>query len=239
MSFLNTEMPTLQTERLVIRRFCPDDLPEFHRVLTGDPDWWERCTLEEAAESLAFRIRQTSYNNPPLGYRAVVLRESQCLIGTVGYESYFLGREERALFDESVYVQDSSHRSLEFGVGYFIAAEYRLRGFGSEAVRALIEYAFETIGVQRIWAETWHENSASIRLMENVGMRVGRNPDPEAWPGVYGVAELLTQPNCRCKGSRCEAAGTELRDIVSAFLATTSATVKEWMAKSISHGLPE
>ena len=66
---------------------------------------------------------------------------------------------------------------------------FALCGFGSEAVRALIDHAFETIGVQRIWAETWHENTSSIQVMKNVGMRVGRNPDPEAWPGVFGVIE--------------------------------------------------
>ena len=189
MAFFDTEIPSLCTERLLIRRYSMEDLPAFHRVLMGDPDWWDSGSIEEARESLAFRIRQTNYNNPPLGYRAVVLPESQLLIGTVGYECYFLGREERALFDESVYSRDSVYRSLEFGVGYFIAAEHRSCGYGTEAVRALIDFAFESIGVQRIWAETWHENRASIALMKKVGMRVGRNPDPEAWPGVFGVVE--------------------------------------------------
>jgi len=189
MAFFDTEMPSLCTERLLIRRFSMEDLPAFHRVLMGDPDRWDEGSIEEARESLTFRIRQTRYNNPPLGYRAVVLPESQLMIGTVGYECYFLGPEERALFDESVYTQDSENRSLEFGVGYFMAAEHRSRGYGTEVVRALIDFAFDTIGVERIWAETWHENRASIELMKKVGMRVGRNPDPEAWPGVFGVVE--------------------------------------------------
>jgi len=189
MAFYDAEMPTLHTERLLIRRFSEDDLSAFHDVLCGDPDWWDRGAIEDARESLAFRIRQTRYNNPPLGYRAVVLQESQLLIGAVGYECYFLGREERCLFDESAYTQDSAHRSLEFGVGYFIASEHRRCGFGAEAVRALIDFAFESISVQRIWAETWHENGPSIELMKRVGMRVGRNPDLEAWPGVFGVIE--------------------------------------------------
>ncbi|MBT4500443.1 MAG: GNAT family N-acetyltransferase [Gemmatimonadetes bacterium] len=189
MAFYDAKMPTLYTEHLLIRRFSEEDLCAFHGTLTGDPDWWDRGTIEDARESLTFRIRQTRYNNPPLGYRAVVLQESQILIGTVGYDCYFLGREERCLFDESAYAQDSAHRTLEFGVGYFIAAEHRSRGFGAEAVRALIDFAFESIGVQRLWAETWHENRSSIELMKRVGMRVGRNPDPEAWPGVFGVIE--------------------------------------------------
>ncbi len=94
--FLDEEMLDLRTERLVIRRFTMEDLEDFHQVLTGDQDWWDDCSLEGARDALAFRIRQTAYHNPPLGYRAVILQDEDQLIGTVGYECYFLDAEERA-----------------------------------------------------------------------------------------------------------------------------------------------
>ena len=189
MSFYDTQMPPLETERLLIRRFDMEDQPDFHRRLTGDPDWWDSCSYDEAGEALAFRIRQTSYKNPPLGYRAVVRREDQALIGTVGYESYFLGPQERALYDEALCGQEAPFRSLELRVGYLVAPEYRRKGYAGEAVGALIDFAFTVIGVRRLWAESWHGNTASIALVKHLGMRIGVNPDPEGWPGVFGVAE--------------------------------------------------
>lgn len=194
MEFHDTPMPVLETDRLVIRRFVAGDLPDFHRALLGDPDWWDACSIAEAKGKMEYYIRQTEFSNPPLGYQGVFLRERRTLIGTVGYESYFLGPGEQRLFSEEAIRDEDLFRTLEYGVGYFISAEFRGRGYASEAVKALIEYAFQVIKVRRIWAETWHENTASIKLMEKVGMKIGRNPDPDVWPGVWGVVENRIRP---------------------------------------------
>ena len=54
-------------------------------------------------------------------------------------------------------------------VGYTVLARYQRRGYGSEAVSALVNWAFARPGVQRIVAETGHMNKASIRLLEKCG----------------------------------------------------------------------
>ncbi|WP_174590124.1 GNAT family N-acetyltransferase [Methanocella conradii] len=54
-------------------------------------------------------------------------------------------------------------------IGYSVIEPYRRRGYGSEAVRALIDWAFAHPGVRRIVAETHANNKASIRLLEKCG----------------------------------------------------------------------
>ena len=57
----------------------------------------------------------------------------------------------------------------EVMVGYSVLTPYQRRGYGYEAVSALVNWAFARPGVQRIVAETDHTNKASIRLLEKCG----------------------------------------------------------------------
>jgi [ribosomal protein S5]-alanine N-acetyltransferase len=57
----------------------------------------------------------------------------------------------------------------EVMIGYSVIEHYQQKGFGSEAVSALVNWAFAKPGVQRIVAETHAHNKASIRLLEKCG----------------------------------------------------------------------
>lgn len=39
------------------------------------------------------------------------------------------------------------------------------------------------------WARTDHKNERSIALMKRIGMRIGIDSRPDAWPGVLGVLD--------------------------------------------------
>jgi 8-oxo-dGTP diphosphatase len=56
---------------------------------------------------------------------------------------------------------------LEFG--YWIGKDYWNRGFASEAVGALAQFAFETLRAQEIWAAAVPVNDASHRVLEKNG----------------------------------------------------------------------
>ena len=83
---ITSHIPDLVTERLVVRRFRLDDLQDIHHILDIDLKWGRSC--EERRSILEFYIEQTSYKNPPFGYRAIVLRDSGTLIGMAGLTSY-------------------------------------------------------------------------------------------------------------------------------------------------------
>jgi RimJ/RimL family protein N-acetyltransferase len=56
-------------------------------------------------------------------------------------------------------------------IGWALGVEFRRQGYATEAARALLNYAFASLGLHRIEAETGIQNEPSWRLMERLGMR--------------------------------------------------------------------
>ena len=147
--------PVLRTERLVLRRFVAADLAPLQR-LADDPDI-ARNTLsvphpysEEDARSFLARVEQ----EVAAGYRdvfAICHAPSGALVGAIGLHI------ERA------------HQRAE--LGYWIGADWRRRGFAREAARAMLERAFGTLGLDRVFASHYPWNPASGRVLVAIGMR--------------------------------------------------------------------
>lgn len=58
-------------------------------------------------------------------------------------------------------------------VGYALREAHRGQGFMSEAVRALIRFAGEGLGLRRVIADTAPSNAPSVRLLTRLGFRAG------------------------------------------------------------------
>ena len=56
-------------------------------------------------------------------------------------------------------------------IGYTVDPAHAGKGYATEAVRALLQIAFEGLGVRRVIAQCFADNEPSWRLMERVGMR--------------------------------------------------------------------
>ena len=56
-------------------------------------------------------------------------------------------------------------------LGYWFGVPFWGRGYATEAARALLRHAFETLGCHRVLATCQPENPASWRVMEKLGMR--------------------------------------------------------------------
>ena len=73
-------------------------------------------------------------------------------------------------------------------VGYTISPEVQGRGYATEAVRALVDYAFDALAADVVRAYASEENEPSIRVAEKVGMRLverlEHRYDEEVWYGV-------------------------------------------------------
>jgi ribosomal-protein-alanine N-acetyltransferase len=54
-------------------------------------------------------------------------------------------------------------------IGYWMGARYAGKGYMTAAVRAVIEYGFDTLQLNRIEAACLPHNAASVRLLEKVG----------------------------------------------------------------------
>jgi len=56
-------------------------------------------------------------------------------------------------------------------LGWVLAPEFAGHGYATEAVRELIRICFEDLGLRRVTANCFLDNTASWRLMERLGMR--------------------------------------------------------------------
>ena len=64
----------------------------------------------------------------------------------------------------------------ETGVGYSIDLNYHNRGYMTEALKALMQWAFQNIKLKRILAETNASNFPSHRVLEKCGFHIIENP---------------------------------------------------------------
>ena len=73
-------------------------------------------------------------------------------------------------------------------VGYTISPGFQGHGYATEAIRALVDYAFGTLGAEIVRAHASAENVPSIRVAEKVGMRLVERVEyregDEVWHGV-------------------------------------------------------
>jgi RimJ/RimL family protein N-acetyltransferase len=66
------------------------------------------------------------------------------------------------------------HGTAEFGISIGDPAD-RGQGYGTEATRLLLDYAFTVLGVHNVWLDTPAYNTAAIRAYEKAGFReIGR-----------------------------------------------------------------
>lgn len=150
-------MKPLETERLILRDWCEEDRPFFHRV-NSDETVMEffpfRRNREEAGAMMDF-IREGIAQNG-FGFAAAALKETGEPIGFVGLH------------------RPSGLSNLPEGtieIGWRLAPEFWGKGYVTEAARAWLAYGFETLGLDEIVSFAVVDNDRSIAVMRRIGMR--------------------------------------------------------------------
>ncbi len=148
------ELPTLETERLLLRKMSLDDA-EAVLAYASDPEVtryviWETHRSREDSESF-LRSVVGSYENAEEATWGIVYKGDRRFVGGCGIVGW-----------------DPDHARAE--MGYVLSREYWGRGLMPEAVRAMIRFGFERMGLNRIEARCIAENAASARVMEKAGM---------------------------------------------------------------------
>lgn len=146
----------LETERLFLRAFTPDDI-DLLLDLDGDPEvmrWINggTPTSREFAETKIIPLF-TSYDGD-FGFWAAHLRSDGAFVGW-----FCLRRDE----------------GDEAALGYRLRRAAWQQGLATEGSLALLELAFTKLGCRRVMAGTYEHNVASRRVMEKVGMRLVRS----------------------------------------------------------------
>ena len=80
---------------------------------------------------------------------------------------------------------DWRNRSCSIGLG-LQKIEHRSKGYGGEAVRLILEYGFNNLGLNRIWADTLESNIGAQKSLEKAHFRLeGRSRKAEYFAGRY------------------------------------------------------
>jgi RimJ/RimL family protein N-acetyltransferase len=66
-------------------------------------------------------------------------------------------------------------------LGIVIGPEHRGRGYGTDACRAILDYAFVDRGLHRVQLEVLASNAAAVRAYEKAGFRVDGTMRESAW----------------------------------------------------------
>jgi len=182
------ELPQLETERLRVRPFTLADRAACERLMQslGDAgvrhEWltWVVLNVDELEQ----------LHQPPYGDRALTLRANGEVVGIGGLVPSFGPFGTLPGFDVDPESAAARRNTPEFGLYWALAPEHRGKGYATEAARALIDYAFNTLNLRRIIATTEYTNEASMAVMRRLGMRIERNPNPEPfWFQIVGVLE--------------------------------------------------
>jgi RimJ/RimL family protein N-acetyltransferase len=187
-------MPVLETERLLVRPFRPDDLEACHRLLDieawqtgrsiGDREVWLRWAVLNYEALADLRM-------PPYGDRAVVLKATSDIVGSVGLVPGLMPFQRLPSFGG---LAASNRTQPQVGIFWATGSAHLNRGYATEAARALVDYAFGTLNLSCILAWTDHDNAASQAVMRHLGMSIERNPraDPP-WFQVIGILHNTNQ----------------------------------------------
>jgi RimJ/RimL family protein N-acetyltransferase len=127
----------------------------------------------------------------PYGDRAIVLRETGLLIGSVGLVPY-MDTFNIVPGLRFIHSDDGSKPRATAEVGMFWAIDpaHQGQGYATEAARAMIDYLFTGVHLQRVIATTAFDNLASQAVMRKLGMRLERNETGRPpWLQVVGVLE--------------------------------------------------
>lgn len=137
-------MREIRTERLLLRPFRETDIADFFAIY-GDPaamKYWSTLPHQSQDETAAL-VRGTMQADPDKHAEFAIEFESR-VIGKAGFWD----------------VPE---------IGFILHPSYWRRGFAEEAVRALIECGFETLGLDRITADVDPDNVASLSLLTKLG----------------------------------------------------------------------
>jgi RimJ/RimL family protein N-acetyltransferase len=170
-------MTEIRTDRLLLRPVTDEDVDRMleYRNLPEVTRWLLRTEVNADAFRSAWR---RAADDPRDHSRAVVLDD--VVIGTVS-----LGVTDGM-------GQPGMPTGTEAELGYTFDPAHGGRGYASEAVAAMVDHAFDVLGVRRITAGCFADNGASVRILEKVGMRREQYGVRDSWHAELGWVDGCT-----------------------------------------------
>ncbi len=156
-----TPFPILATERLTLRQLVINDEQEIFTLRSDSEinkylDRQVSNTINDARNFIN-KVNENINKNDSL-YWAIILGDRNILVWTI------------CLFN-------FSDENDKCEIGYELLTNFQGRGIMKEAAEKVIDYAFNTIKVQKIEAFLHRDNQRSIKLLEKFSFRNSNEPD--------------------------------------------------------------
>ncbi|MBN1285178.1 MAG: GNAT family N-acetyltransferase [Anaerolineae bacterium] len=145
----------IETDRLRLRPFAPDDAPIYAEVIFADPDVTRYLPASQAA---------------PLDRATRAIAMFADAWAANGYSIWAVERLSDGLFVGACGLMNIPDAPEEVELAYEFGKVYWGQGYATEAARACLRYGFEVGGLSQIVALAIPENAASRRVMEKLGM---------------------------------------------------------------------
>ena len=150
-------MIELHTERLVIRDLCIEDLQNHHELMSDNTVMnyiqdIKTSSIEESKENLLMAINDISSKDRKYYFFVIENNITKEFIGNIGY----------------TVTQNTPYGKI-VELGFFIKENQWNKGYTTEAVKRILEFAFEEDNVYRIKTGCVKENIASEKVMKKNG----------------------------------------------------------------------
>ena len=178
----------LETKRLTLREWTYDDLDDFYEYArvdgVGEMAGWPHHKDKE--ESLGILKRFVERKNT----FAIVYKENNKVIGSINLKEYSL---------EDKLTEFDGYKGRE--IGYALSKDYWGKGLMPEAVKAVIDYAFDVLDYDFLLCGHYNYNHQSKRVQEKCGFVPYRKLVFDTLLGTNepGILTLLSNPKKKIK----------------------------------------
>ena len=145
----------LQTNRLTLRQFTPNDISDSYTNWASDTSmcaylsWQAHSSIEVTTNVINKWI--TNYSDPNFLQWAIIINDTNHVIGTISAVNI-----------------NNELETIE--LGYCIGNKFWHKGYSSEALSLALNYLFMQCNVNRVTAKHWVENVRSGKVMQRCGM---------------------------------------------------------------------
>lgn len=163
-----------ETQRLLLRPWSESDAEELYRYARDErigpiAGWPPHKSVEDSREIIREVFSQD-------GVYAVVLKETGLPVGSIGLS---VGKASGLQLEDT-----------EAELGYWIGVPYWGKGLITEAARELMRYAFEELGLEKLWCGYFEGNEKSRRVQEKCGFVPHHTRERINWAMSY---EMCTE----------------------------------------------
>ena len=178
----------IETERLILRPFKQSDLDDFYEYASvegvGEMAGWKHHENKEFSQEILdlFINEDNTF--------AIVLKENNKVIGSLGVDEYGMEQALSEFFD---------YEGRE--IGYVLSKDYWGKGLMPEAVKAVIDYLFNIQNLDFLTCGYYMFNNQSKKVQEKCGFKSYRKLVMETRLGTkeQGILNLLVNPNKNIK----------------------------------------